>query len=48
MVKKKLLQRPMTMDGEMSESVQQTISRTAHHASIQRSDLSTLPIINTL
>ena len=37
-----------TMDGELSESVQQTILWTAHHASIQRSDSSTLPTINTI
>ena len=36
------------MDGELSESVQQTISWTAHHASMQRSDSSTLPTINTI
>ena len=36
-----------TMDGELSESVQPTISWTAHHASMQRSHSSTLPTINT-
>ena len=37
-----------TMDGELSESVQQTVLWTAHHASMQRSDSSTLPTINTI
>ena len=37
-----------TMDGELSESVQQPISWTSHHARLQRSDSSTLPTINTI
>ena len=37
-----------TMDGELSKSVQQTILWTAHHASMQRSDSSTLPTIKTI